>query len=122
FAGLSWFAEGDRALLSEFDANKRWYQTALVDVADRKVAPKTLWSLSLDERYANPGSPVFESLGNGYFALRETDGALFLAGAGASPQGDRPFLDRYELATGKTVRLFRSEADAYERFVDFIGD
>ena len=122
FAGLSWFADGNRALLSEFDANKRWYQTALVDMADKSAAPKTLWSLSLDERYASPGNPVFDALPNGYSVLREKGGAIFLAGAGASPQGDRPFLDRHELATGKVQRLFRSEATAYERFVDFIGE
>ncbi len=35
---------------------------------------------------------------------------IFLRGDGASPEGDRPFLDKLDLATGKTTRLWRSEA------------
>ncbi|MBG9791038.1 hypothetical protein ABD76_00170, partial [Paenibacillus dendritiformis] len=39
-----------------------------------------------------------------------------------TPQGSRPFMDRYELATGEATRLFRSAPDAYESFVGFIDD
>ena len=35
-------------------------------------------------------------------------------GPGAGPQGDHPFLDRYNLATGKSERLFRCDDDHYE--------
>src|SRR5690606_31760071 len=42
------------------------------------------------------------------------DGEIFLQGAGASPEGDRPFLDRFDLETGKATRLFHSEAPYYE--------
>src|SRR5690606_2696819 len=41
-------------------------------------------------------------------------GSLFLLGDGASPEGDRPFVDRYELATGKRERLFHSQPPYYE--------
>ena len=81
-----------------------------------------LWDLSLDERYAHPGNPQSRSLANGASVLREEGGALFLSGMGASPQGDRPFLDRYDLASGKTERLFRSAPDAYERLLGFTND
>jgi len=121
FAGLFWFAEGSRAILAEYDMNRRWYTLALMDVDKPKQAQRVLWSHSMDERYANPGNPVFTSLPNGHSVLREDQGALFLSGLGASPQGDRPFLDRYELASGKTQRLFRSETTAFERFIGFVG-
>ncbi len=121
YAGLSWFEDGGRALLAEYDANRNWVTTTLVD-ADRPGAPgRVLWDLSTDELYADPGSPQYRVLANGAAVLREEDGALFLRGQGASPQGDRPFLDRYDLATGATTRLFRSSADALEQFVGFAG-
>ncbi|HEX9164510.1 MAG TPA: prolyl oligopeptidase family serine peptidase, partial [Gemmatimonadales bacterium] len=44
----------------------------------------------------------------------------WLAGAGASTDGDRPFLDQYDLASGKTTRLWRSEAPWYENPVALI--
>jgi len=36
-------------------------------------------------------------------------------GDGASPEGDRPFLDRYNLKTKQSERLMRSEPPVYER-------
>ena len=121
YAGLAWFEDGGRALLTEFDANRNWRTTRLVD-ADRPGDPgRVLWDLSTNELYANPGSPQFRTLPSGAWVVREEGGALFLNGNGASPQGDRPFLDRYDLASGQTRRLFRSDATAYERVVGFAG-
>ena len=39
---------------------------------------------------------------------------IYLAGEGASPEGDRPFLDRLNLKTLATERLFRSDSKSYE--------
>ena len=43
--------------------------------------------------------------------MRQEGDAIFLAGEGASPDGDRPFLDRFDLKTRKSERLFRSDKD-----------
>jgi dipeptidyl aminopeptidase/acylaminoacyl peptidase len=53
--------------------------------------------------------------------LTANDGqTIFMQGSGASPEGDRPFLDTYDLTTGETTRLFRSEAPYYENPVELI--
>jgi dipeptidyl aminopeptidase/acylaminoacyl peptidase len=39
---------------------------------------------------------------------------IYLIGAGSSPQGDRPFLDRFNLKTLASDRLFQSEGESYE--------
>ena len=39
---------------------------------------------------------------------------VFLFGDGASPEGDRPFLDAFDTYHKETARLFRSEAPYYE--------
>jgi dipeptidyl aminopeptidase/acylaminoacyl peptidase len=78
--------------------------------------PRQLFDLSSEDRYGDPGrfvtvpgplgTPVLLTTRDGKFA--------YLSGDGASPEGDRPFLDRIELATGKTTRLWRSQAPHYE--------
>ena len=45
-----------------------------------------------------------------------------LQGEGASPTGDHPFLDRFNLATGKAERLFQSGSGAYESMVAVLDD
>lgn len=122
FAGMGWFAKGSAALLTEIDANRNWFQVRQFDVARPSRAGKVLWEMSWDDEYQNPGSPVFEQLPNGASVLRQDGDFIFLAGSGASAGGDRPFLDRYHLKTGKTERLFRSTDDSLEQFAAFIDD
>lgn len=122
YAGLSWFAEGGQALLDEYDENRHWRRTTLVDADRPGAGERVLFDLSTDDLYADPGLPEMRVLANGQAVLREAQGALFLSGQGASPAGDRPFLDRYTLATGKSQRLFRSDAHVDEVFFGFAGD
>jgi dipeptidyl aminopeptidase/acylaminoacyl peptidase len=44
-----------------------------------------------------------------------------MRGQGASPDGDRPFLDRLNLSSQQSERLFRSDKSCYEQFVAFTG-
>src|SRR5262249_9222992 len=55
-------------------------------------------------------------LPSGGWAVWRERGAIFLAGEGATADGDRPFLDRLELATLKSERLFRADRTSLERF------
>src|SRR5690606_30824080 len=68
------------------------------------------------DRYADPGTPVTWLDERGFARLLTTDGGetIYRIGDGASPDGDRPFLDRQDLADGRTERLFHSQAPWYE--------
>jgi dipeptidyl aminopeptidase/acylaminoacyl peptidase len=112
------------ALLSEYDENKHWRRTFLADVDHPAAKLPVIWDLSSDERYKDPGQPVYQTLPNGERVMRLDGSAIFLDGQGASVEGDRPFLDRFDLESRKTVRLFRSEKSALEyplRLTDFRG-
>lgn len=122
YAGLAWTSQPDLALLSEYDHNRHWQRTFMVDVDAPQVTQRVLWDMSSDEQYADPGTPVTRMQPNGFRVIRVDDGAIFLDGTGASPAGNRPFLDRLDLATLKTERLFRSDKTAFESFVTFTGN
>src|SRR5262249_17926047 len=83
--------------------------------------PRLVWDLSTDERYKNPGGPARRRLPNGSSVVRQDGDSIYLIGAGASADGDRPFLDRFNLNTLRSERLFRSDKESYERFLSFIG-
>ena len=121
FVGFAWTEQRDTALLQEFDENRHWRHTSLMDVDHPEVAPRVLWDLSSDEKYADPGAPIYRQQADGQYLIRMKGDAIYLAGAGASPDGDRPFLDRLDLKTLKSDRLFRSDRDSLERFVAFTG-
>ncbi len=121
FIGFSWSAQPSLTFLNEYDENRHWRKTSIVNIDDRKQKPRVLWDLSSDERYANPGAFVYRQLQNGAYVVRQDGDNVYLRGQGASPSGDRPFLDRLDLKTNVSARLFRSEPTAYERFLAFSG-
>jgi dipeptidyl aminopeptidase/acylaminoacyl peptidase len=121
FVGFDWSEHKSVALLHEYDENKHWQRTFIADI-DAKAKPALLWDMSSDERYKDPGSPVYKVLPNGQWVVRLDGDAIFLRGDGATPEGDRPFLDRLDLKTKKSERLFRSDANALEYFFAFPAD
>jgi dipeptidyl aminopeptidase/acylaminoacyl peptidase len=121
YAGFDWGEQPSTALLTEYDANRHWRRTFVMDVDRPEQKPRLLWDLSLDERYKDPGYPVSRQLVNGSWVVRQEGELIYLHGAGASPDGDRPFLDRLDLKTQETKRLFRSDKTCYERFLSFSG-
>ena len=104
-------------LLTEEDPILHRTRTLQLNAEDPKVPPRVLWDLSSDERYQHPGYPVVQETPRGEWLLLQIDDTLYLQGAGASPDGDRPFLDALDLKMQQTTRLFRSAPDAYEQFV-----
>jgi dipeptidyl aminopeptidase/acylaminoacyl peptidase len=129
FASLN-FTDKGVALLSESDRATRRVRTWLIEPG---AAPRKLWDRRQEDRYADPGTPVARddngapSPGGGRGnrprgAILQTGDSIYLAGEGASPEGDRPFFDRLNLKTLATERLFHSGGNAYETVAAPIGD
>jgi dipeptidyl aminopeptidase/acylaminoacyl peptidase len=86
--------------------------------------PQLIFDRSSEDRYRDPGRPATRLTPSGTFVLRIGDQGrtLFLAGPGASPEGDRPFLDRFDLTTLKASRLWQSQAPYYEEAIHLFDD
>ncbi len=122
FANLQWSEKGGTAFLSDYNRNSRHLRTYLIDANDPAKPAKLVWDLSAQDRYRNPGTPVPRVLPTGHRAMMQSGDYIFLNGQGASKQGDRPFLDRFNLQTLQAERLFRSDANAYETPVALLND
>ena len=117
FQGLTWTERPDVALVREYQASRRWNRTWLVNPNAPAEPSRLLWDVSSQDRYGDPGSPLLRPLTNGFRVARVNDGNLFLVGAGASPDGERPFLDTLTLATLRTERIFQSDEGGHESVV-----
>lgn len=118
FAGLT-RGPGTLAFLNEYDRPSRMRRTWKADVSQRPFATELLWELNSEDRYSDPGAPVMTPA---FDRMVSRDGWIYLRGAGASDEGDRPFLDRMNVETGETERLFQSGADAYETVTAMLDD
>jgi dipeptidyl aminopeptidase/acylaminoacyl peptidase len=115
-----WWGEGGVLMLTEWERMRRWLTTWLLDV-DAGTA-RQWFDRDENDRYGDPGDPVLRPLKSGYWILRQRGDAVYFEGDGASPDGDRPFLDLRSMTTGEVERLFRSDPERYERFVAFAGE
>jgi len=122
FQGLSWLERDGLALVQEYDRDRRWSRTWLLNFNDQDKPPRLIWDRSIQDRYGDPGSPVTKRLPSGEAVVRQMGNSIFLNGAGASPSGNRPFLDRFDLTTLKPERLFQSDADCLESVVAILTD
>jgi len=115
------FTEKGIALIGESDRATRRVRTWILEPGS---SPRKLWERRSEDRYANPGTPLLRrdqrtTLGGGRGggqpgAILQSGDDIYLAGDGASSEGDRPFLDRLNLKTLMIERLFRSGSKSYE--------
>ncbi|WP_083965741.1 S9 family peptidase [Dokdonella koreensis] len=116
YGGATW-GDGQLALIDEYWWKSRAIRQWRVAPDAPDTAPRLLREGSFEDRYNDPGTPVTvaDAAGNPRLLLAEGGRALFLIGDGASPEGDRPFVDRLDLDDGRKTRLFHSQAPYYER-------
>lgn len=123
YAGITWGNE-HFALVSEYWRKTRQSITSSFDPASPDMIQKVIFDRSTEDRYNDPGSFVTteNEFGKNVLLFADKGASLYLSGRGASPEGNRPFLDKYTISTGKTTRLWRSEAPYYESFEEFIDE
>jgi hypothetical protein len=105
FSGIDYMSSG-MAIIEEYRWKDRMERKWLLDQNGNKI--KMLWERCWQDRYNAPGEPLKRRMGvNGtYFVVQPSETSFFLRGAGASPLGDRPFLDICEFG-GETVTMKR---------------
>ena len=122
FGGITW-GNDELALAFEW-----WWKTRQIRVwrlqpGNIAEEPVLVNERSFEDRYADPGDPVTKrnAMGRRVLLTGNDNRSLYLLGDGASPEGDRPFLDVLDMETMKTERKFHSQAPYYERPVTLLG-
>lgn len=121
YAGITW-GNNELALAREYWRPTRMTKLSSFDPADPEAGLTLIRERSTEDRYGNPGS--LQTVSNEYgrrVLMFDNEQNLYLVGQGASPEGNRPFVDRFDIETEETTRLWRSEAPYYERPVRIIN-
>jgi dipeptidyl aminopeptidase/acylaminoacyl peptidase len=121
YDGIEWGGD-DLALVTMSRWRDRKSQTIAIQPGNRDAVPRMIFDRSSEDRYDDPGRPVLAYGTLGRLELKRNGSSIYLVGAGASPEGDRPFLDKFDLASLKATRLFRSTAPSYEQPLVVIDD
>jgi dipeptidyl aminopeptidase/acylaminoacyl peptidase len=123
YGGITWVSPRAAFLIDRLSRGAKQRVWMIDPSAPNGGTPRLIWDRSTEDRYSNPGNWVYalDPASDRYVPLRSSDSRyLYLRGEGASPQGDRPFVDRFDLTTGKTERLWQSTAPNYEQVLQVV--
>ncbi len=111
--GLTFLRNPSLLITAEYDRDRRWTRVLLHDL-DGSNAPRVLDDRSVRDRYADPGRITTVPTATGHRVVLQQGPWIFRTGGGASPDGVFPFLDRQNLESMETQRLWRCGEGAYE--------
>jgi dipeptidyl aminopeptidase/acylaminoacyl peptidase len=92
----------------------------LHDTDQLHTEPKIIVDRSIRDRYADPGRILAKPDKTGFPVAQQAGAWVWLSGAGASPEGNLPFLDRKNLETLETERLWRCSSGTYEGVISVL--
>ncbi|MBN1650439.1 MAG: prolyl oligopeptidase family serine peptidase, partial [Bacteroidales bacterium] len=121
FAGIRW---GNNEIAIAYD---RWRKNRnekvyLINPSIDNQNPTILFDQSSEDLYNDPGNFVSVENEFGKSVLLITKNKyLYLDGEGYSPEGNRPFIDRFDIKKKTTTRLWRADGkETYETIVDVL--
>ena len=121
YSGITW-GSNDRAVVYESWMKTRRRITSFFDPGQVDTEKVVIWDRSYEDRYNDPGN--FQTTNNEFgenVLLTDRRGRKFyLFGQGASEEGNRPFVDEFDIRSMETERLWRSAAPFYEYPVELI--
>ncbi|QNL51530.1 S9 family peptidase [Olivibacter sp. SDN3] len=115
YSGLTW-GNDNYAVLHERWLKDRSEKMTLIN-PDRKQTVKVIADRSSEDAYTDPGDfvKVDGKLNQPVLLFdKGREPIVFTIGTGASPEGDRPFLLKWNLISGAQDTLFKSKAPYYE--------
>jgi len=124
YPSMSWSETGSAVLVSTSDRPTRRAKVLLVDFAPPFSDPRLIWDRNTEDAYGDPGRPMLTRNARGQTVMVQAPDrrSIYLVGDGASPEGDHPFIDRYDLTSGRTERLWQSEDPYYEETIDLLDN
>ncbi|CAI9767861.1 unnamed protein product [Fraxinus pennsylvanica] len=128
YGGISW-CDDSLALIYESWYKTRKIRTWVISPGSKDVSPRILFDRSSEDVYSDPGSPMLRRTPAGTYVIakikKEGDQGtyLLLNGSGATPQGNIPFLDLFDINTSNKERIWESDKEKYyETVVALMSD
>ncbi|KAM3323666.1 putative glutamyl endopeptidase, chloroplastic isoform X1 [Capsicum chacoense] len=128
YGGISW-CDDTLALVYESWYKTRKVRTWVISPGSEDVNPRILFDRSSEDVYSDPGSPMTRRTLAGTYVIaklkKEDDGDtyLLLNGSGATPGGNIPFIDLFDINTGSKERIWQSDKEKYfETVVALMSD
>jgi dipeptidyl aminopeptidase/acylaminoacyl peptidase len=123
FSNVTW---GNEKVAILYDA---WFQnrntkTYLINPSIENQNPEIIYDMMSEDLYANPGNFAMNRnvYGRSVMTFSKDKSKLYLIGEGYSPEGNKPFLDEWEMTTKKAKRLWRADGKSTYESIEALID
>lgn len=107
YSGISWGTK-NMAFVYHYWWNTRNIKIEMFNPANPSAKPTLLVDRNYQDRYSDPGSFVMKKNDFDRYVVDIQDGKVVLIGDGHTKEGQFPFIDKMDLNTKKTERLYQS--------------
>jgi dipeptidyl aminopeptidase/acylaminoacyl peptidase len=128
YSGTTFFRDPKQWMTTQFDRDRRWTTSTMHRLISEGESPnppqlesQVFFDRSIRDRYGDPGRILLEPDAAGFSVAKQIKHQVLLAGIGASPEGNRPFLDLKSLGDLETKRLWRCSQDRSENVVTVLN-
>ncbi|WP_299104799.1 prolyl oligopeptidase family serine peptidase [uncultured Tenacibaculum sp.] len=108
FYSIRW-GNDQTAIAQDYWWNTRNTKSYVFNPSNNGVKPTTIEDRNYQDRYSDPGTFVTKRNKYGQYILEMVGNDIFLIGDGYSKKGKFPFVDKLNLKTQKTTRLYHSK-------------
>lgn len=120
FSNIEWSEIEDEIIYSEYDRDRLWKKNWFYQIGAEK--PELLFEMSIREKYNDLGKLVHKTTERGERVFIKSGSAVFfINNKGATPEGNFPYLAKFDLKTKENVILFRCKKDFHETISGFVG-
>jgi len=119
YYNIEW-GDDNCAIASDYWWNDRNTKSYIFNPSDNTQLPVTLYDRNYQDRYNDPGNFVYKRNELGRYVLAMEGNEVYLLGDGHTEEGQFPYLDRLDLSTKDTKRVYQSTyTDKLENLYDF---
>ncbi|WP_370086546.1 prolyl oligopeptidase family serine peptidase [Ekhidna sp.] len=109
------------AIAHDYWFDNRNTKSYVFNPSDNSKEPKIIVDRNYQDAYSDPGNFVTSKNKLNQYVLSMNNGNVYLMGDGFTDEGQFPFVDQMNLASGKTTRLYQSAyTDKVEDLIDAI--
>jgi len=117
YRGIAWSSE-TKAFAYDYWWNTRQTRFVMFNPSDPQKEVIVLSERNYQDRYSDPGNPVFEKNERNRNVIAIRNDKLTLLGEGHTPKGQFPFIDEFDLNDLSTKRIYQS---AYTDKIEIIS-
>lgn len=122
YAGITW-GTANLAIVYDYWWKTRKTTAYMVDPAIENANPKIVFDRSTEDYYGDPGDFLTKrnSFNTNVLWISRDQKKLYLSGEGYSPEGNKPFVDEFDIKSQKKKRLWQADGiSTYESIVRII--